>query len=247
LQGVQFELWRTYGLVTLVVPPRLPSRLQVPAHRHFANAQAKRDAIIQTVLELHDERRAVLVGTRRIDDSEDIAQALAERGIECAVLNARQHEHEAKVIAAAGEAGRVTVATNMAGRGTDILLSEEVLRRGGLHVLMLEPHESARVDWQLFGRAGRQGSPGWAQPFASLEDDLIKRHVPWWGRPLRLLARTPQARSWLMGFLIMLSQWRAQRLAWAQRRLMRSQDKKLGDQLSFTHDPGRPGGGQSSA
>lgn len=247
LQGVQFELWRTYGLVTLVVPPRLPSRLQVPAHRHFAGAKAKRDAIIQTVIELHDERRAVLVGTRRIDDSEDIAQALAERGIDCAVLNARQHEHEAKVIAAAGQAGRVTVATNMAGRGTDILLNEEVLRRGGLHVLMLEPHESARVDWQLFGRAGRQGSPGWAQPFASLEDDLIKRHVPWWARPLRLLARTPLARAALMGSLIKLSQWRAQRLAWAQRRLMRSQEKKLGDQLSFTHDPGRAGGGQSSA
>lgn len=243
LQGVGFELWRTYGLPSVVVPPRLPNRLRVPRPRHFASWDAKFAALIDTTVALQQEGNAVLVGTRRISDSERIANALAARGVECAVLNAKQHEQEATVIAAAGEVGRVTVATNMAGRGTDILLSEQVLNHGGLHVLMLEPHESSRVDWQLFGRAGRQGAPGFARAFVSLEDDLIKRHVAWFAKPFAWLAAIPALRPVLVSPLVWLAQARAQALAWGSRRMLRSFEKRLNRQLAFVGDPGKPGAG----
>jgi len=243
LQGVGFELWRTYGLPSIVVPPRRPSQLNVPRPCHFASWQSKFDALIETAVELQREGRAVLVGTRRISDSERVAEALASRGLECAVLNAKQHDQEAMVIAAAGEVGRVTVATNMAGRGTDILLSADVLANGGLHVLMLEPHESSRVDWQLFGRAGRQGAPGFARAFVSLEDDLLKRHIAWFARPLAWLAALPPLRPLLIAPLIWLAQARAQALAWGSRRMLRSFEKRLNRQLSFAGDPGKPGAG----
>lgn len=243
LQGVGFELWRTYGLPSIVVPPRLPSRLDVPSPRHFGTWQAKFDALIDAAAELQQQGRAVLVGTRRISDSERVAEALSRRGVDCAMLNAKQHEQEAKVIASAGQPGRVTVATNMAGRGTDILLSEAVVKHGGLHVLMLEPHESSRVDWQLFGRAGRQGAPGFARAFVSLEDDLLVRHVAWFAKPLAWLAAVPPLRPLFVRPLVWLAQARAQALAWGSRRMLRSFEKRMNRQLSFIADPAKPGAG----
>ena len=243
LQGVGFELWRTYGLSSIVVPPRLPSRLQVPRPRHFATWDRKFEALIDTAVGLQAEGKAVLVGTRRISDSERVTAAFSVRGVECAVLNAKQHDQEAMVIAAAGEPRRVTVATNMAGRGTDILLSAEVMANGGLHVLMLEPHESSRVDWQLFGRAGRQGAPGFARAFVSLEDDLLERHVAWFAKPLAWLATLAPLRPLLISCLVWLAQARAQALAWSSRRMLRSFEKRLNRQLSFVGDPGKPGAG----
>jgi len=243
LQGIRFELWRTYGLPVVVVPPRLPTRLHVPAPRHFRDADRKREALVDEVVRLQSEGHAVLVGTRRIDDSERIADDLLARGIQCLVLNAKQHDREAEVILAAGEPGVVTVATNMAGRGTDIKLSAEVLARGGLQVLMLEPHESARVDWQLFGRAGRQGQPGRAQAYVSLADDLVHRHTPWVIRPFRGLAHLPGLRSLLIGPLLWAAQAKAQWLAWSSRRMLRSFEKKLNKQLSFVGGAGKPGSG----
>jgi preprotein translocase subunit SecA len=243
LQGVGFELWRTYGLPSIVVPPRLPSQLQVPRRRHFATWDRKFDALIDAAVSLQAEGKAVLVGTRRISDSERVAEAFSVRGLQCAVLNAKQHDQEAMVIAAAGEAGRVTVATNMAGRGTDILLSADVLANGGLHVLMLEPHESSRVDWQLFGRAGRQGAPGFARAFVSLEDDLLERHIGWFAKPLAWLAALAPLRPLLISSLVWLAQARAQALAWSSRRMLRSFEKRLNRQLSFAGDPGKPGAG----
>jgi preprotein translocase subunit SecA len=147
------------------------------------------------------------------------------------------------VIAAAGEVGRVTVATNMAGRGTDILLSEQVLNNGGLQVLMLEPHESSRVDWQLFGRAGRQGAPGFARAYVSLEDDLLKRHIAWFAKPLAWLAAFPPCRTVLITPLVWLAQARAQALAWSSRKSLRSFEKRLNRQLAFVGDAGKPGSG----
>ncbi len=120
------------------------------------------------------ERRAVLVGTPSVEVSELLSAELAARQIEHQVLNCRHHEQEAEIIAAAGQAGRVTIATNMAGRGTDILLSDEVRRSGGLHVILTEMHTSARIDRQLIGRCARQGDPGSYQMFLSLEDSLLK-------------------------------------------------------------------------
>ncbi len=243
LQGVGFELWRTYGLPSIVVPPRLPSQLRVPRPRHFASWDAKFQALIDSAVALQREGKAVLVGTRRISDSERVAEALAGLGVDCAVLNAKQHDQEAMVIAAAGEVGRVTVATNMAGRGTDILLTQQVLAKGGLHVLMLEPHESSRVDWQLFGRAGRQGAPGFARAFVSLEDDLLKRHIAWFAKPLAWMAAVPPVRPLLISALVWLAQARAQALAWGSRRMLRSFEKRLNRQLAFVGDSGKPGAG----
>ena len=226
LQGVRQELWWTYGLLTLAVPTRLPSRLQVPAPRHHVDAQAKWAALLAQVQALHRQGHPVLVGTRRLSDSETLQQRLAERGLPCAVLNAKQHAHEAAVVAAAGQPGSITVATNMAGRGTDIHLPAQVAGRGGLHVLMLEPHESVRVDWQLYGRAGRQGQPGQAQAFVALDDDLLKRHLPFWLAPLRaLMARSPAWRDALIGPLVAWCQRRAQARAFLQRRYLQQRER----------------------
>src|SRR5690606_6391783 len=117
-------------------------------------------------------------GTRSVAASEYLAERLGRRGLRCHVLNAVRHREEAEIVARAGERGRITIATNLAGRGTDILLGGGVAELGGLHVIATEPNESARVDRQLFGRAGRQGNPGSARRFASLNDDLVERFVP---------------------------------------------------------------------
>jgi len=237
LQGVHGELWRTYGLPSFTVPTRLPSRLEVAPLRHFANAQARRAALLDEVVRLHALRLPVLVGTRRLEDSEALATELARRGLVAAVLNARQTAQEAAVVAAAGRPGSITVATNMAGRGTDILLDGAVREHGGLQVLMFEPHESARVDWQLFGRAGRQGQPGAAQPCVALDDDLLLRHLPWWLRPLRsALAGSSGLRGLLIAPLVRLAQSRAGRHAALQRRWLQQRERQMRKQLSFADD-----------
>lgn len=234
LQGIRHELWKTYDLLTLEIPTRVASRLEVVPARCFPTRDDKITALLDTVLRLHEIGHPVLVGTRRISDSEELQSALQACGIECEVLNAKQLEHEAQIIAAAGEAGRVMVATNMAGRGTDIQVSQAVAERGGLQVLMLEPHESARVDWQLFGRAGRHGLPGRAEAFASLEDDLLRRHFGMPTRMLAALARRGVLLPRVVRSMLRLAQWRAQRRAWWQRRQLQLRERLMKKQLSFT-------------
>lgn len=234
LQGIRYELWKTYGLLTVNVPTRVPSQLQVLPARCFRDREEKWEALIDTVQHLHRRRLPVLVGSRRISDSEQLKEALELRGMDCAVLNAKEHATEAEVIAMAGEAARITVATNMAGRGTDIKVSAAVLEQGGLQVLMLEPHESARVDWQLFGRAGRHGSPGRAEAFAALDDDLLRRHLPLFLRPLSWLAGLGIGRDRVTRVLLILAQWRAQSRAWWGRRQLQQREIMLKEQLSFT-------------
>ncbi len=234
LQDIRAELWWTYGLLTVVVPTRLPSRLVVPPHRHHAVATAKWDALVDEVERLHRRQVPVLVGTRRLSDSEALQQRLIARGLACVVLNAKQSAQEAEVVAQAGQPGHITVATNMAGRGTDIHIEASVADMGGLHVLMLEPHESARVDWQLFGRAGRQGQPGHAQAYVALDDDLLQRHLPGWLRPLMaMLGGTATLRGLLMPALIRWAQGRAHRRAFQQRRYLQQREGELKKQLSF--------------
>jgi len=235
LQGVRREFWRTYGLLTLPVPERLPSRLNVYAPSHHDDRSAKWQALIARIRTLHHQRLPVLVGTRRLADTEKLEARLREIGLECTVLNAKQHEHEARIIAEAGQPGRITVATNMAGRGADIPIGPEAARAGGLQVLMLEPHESVRVDWQLFGRAGRQGQPGSAQAFVSLDDDLLNRHLPFWAAPIRaVLRRSSIARSVLIGLLVAWAQRSAQSRAFRGRRRLQERERDLRRQLSFT-------------
>src|SRR6185503_1612701 len=150
--------------------------------RVFNNEASKWQAIVEEIQRLHATGRPLLVGTRSVAASERLASMLQQRGLEFRVLNAIRLQEEAAIVAMAGEASHITIATNMAGRGTDIILGPGVARMGGLHVIATERHESGRVDRQLFGRAARQGDPGSAQSFFSAEDELIKRYLP---APLR--------------------------------------------------------------
>ncbi|HEX3870668.1 MAG TPA: preprotein translocase subunit SecA [Pirellulales bacterium] len=169
------ELKRIYRLRTSVIPTNRPVvRHELPA-QIFGTAQEKWVAIVDEVRQLHAQGRPVLVGTRSIDKSEDLSKLLAVAGIEHQVLNAHQVAREAEIVADAGQRGRVTVSTNMAGRGTDIVLGPGVAELGGLHVIATELHDARRVDLQLIGRCGRQGDPGTFRQYAALDDDLLER------------------------------------------------------------------------
>lgn len=168
------ELRKIYSVRVDQIPTnRPPQRKQLP-DLVYATAEQKWKAIADEVKEIHKTGRPVLIGSRSIDKSEGLSNLLDELGIEHEVLNAKNIAREAEIVAAAGEFGRVTVATNMAGRGTDIKLSETALELGGLHVICSELHESARIDRQLIGRCGRQGDPGSFRFFMSLEDDILR-------------------------------------------------------------------------
>ncbi|MEX0819118.1 MAG: preprotein translocase subunit SecA, partial [Pirellulaceae bacterium] len=168
------ELKRIYHAPVYVIPTNRPSRRVCWPDRVFGTSEAKWLAIVEEVAEQHAIGRPVLVGTRSIDKSELLSKLLSDAKIEHDVLNARRHAEEARVVAKTGELGKVTVATNMAGRGTDIQLGQGVRELGGLHVIGTELHESARIDRQLVGRCARQGDPGSFRQFMSLDDDIIR-------------------------------------------------------------------------
>ena len=234
LHGLDMELWKTFGLFILRLPPRAPSRLRHLPKQVFATRAQKLEGFVETIEQLHGRRLPILVGTRRILDSEEIAQILRARGLECTVLNAKEHEAEAKIIHEAGRFDCITVATNMAGRGTDIVIPQEVEAAGGLQVLMFEAHESPRIDWQLFGRAGRQGARGSAQAYVSLEEELITKYTPSWVKPLySLLSRAASTRA-RIALLQWLSQRHANRIAVRQRSHLAFMQKQLREQLGFT-------------
>lgn len=168
------EFKKIYDLDVVIMPTHQPMVRDDYADVVYKNEAAKNRAIVNEVIEMNKQGRPVLVGTISIDVSEKIAEMLKKAKIEHNVLNAKQHEREAEIIAGAGQAGKVTIATNMAGRGTDIKLGEGVIESGGLHILGTSRHESRRIDNQLRGRAGRQGDPGSSRFYLSLEDDLLR-------------------------------------------------------------------------
>jgi preprotein translocase subunit SecA len=170
------ELWRDYRLRVVRIPTHRPVARRRKPDRVFATEARKFEAVARRVEEFNRAGRPVLVGTRSVEASERLGALLGARGIECRILNATREQEEAVIVERAGERGAVTVATNMAGRGTDIKLDDHTRALGGLVVLATERHDESRVDRQLFGRSGRQGDPGLAQAFVSLEDALIKRH-----------------------------------------------------------------------
>ncbi len=163
-----------YDLDVVVVPTNEPLRRDHRPDVIFKTKKAKYESVAEEVEELHEEGRPVLVGTNAIEKSERLSSLLQERGLPHEVLNAKNHAREAEIIKDAGQPGAITIATNMAGRGTDIKLGEGVAEIGGLHVLGTQRHESRRIDNQLRGRAGRQGDPGSTQFYLSLEDDLLR-------------------------------------------------------------------------
>ena len=168
------EFQKIYGLDVVVVPTNKPMiRTDYPDVIYKTKA-AKYRAVVKEIVELHKSGRPVLVGTTSITQSEDLSALLKKQGIPHNVLNAKYHEKEAMIVADAGQPGQVTIATNMAGRGTDIVLGEGVAEKGGLHILGTERHESRRIDNQLRGRCARQGDPGSSRFYLSLEDDLMR-------------------------------------------------------------------------
>ncbi|MDI3280299.1 MAG: preprotein translocase subunit SecA [Bacillota bacterium] len=168
------EFRKIYGLDVVVIPTHKPMiRIDYP-DVVYRTERAKFAAVVEEICRLHATGRPVLVGTISIEKSERLSEMLKQRGIPHQVLNAKYHEKEAEIIKLAGQRGAVTIATNMAGRGTDIVLGEGVAELGGLHIIGTERHESRRIDNQLRGRAGRQGDPGSSRFYVSLEDDLMR-------------------------------------------------------------------------
>ena len=168
------ELWRVYGLAVAKVPLHVPRHLRLRRSRVVPTAEAKWRAIVADVRRLHALGAPVLLGTRTVAASETASRYLSEAGVPFALLNAEQSAREAEIVAEAGHCGRVTIATNMSGRGTDIRVGDDAAELGGLHVIMSERHDSSRIDRQLAGRAGRQGRPGSFQPILSLDDPLME-------------------------------------------------------------------------
>lgn len=169
------EFRNIYGMDVMVVPTNLPIQRDDRPDLIFKTMEAKFKAVVNEIAELHKKGQPVLVGTVSIETSELISSLLKKKGVPHHVLNAKNHAREAEIIENAGQKGAVTIATNMAGRGTDIKLGEGVVNVGGLHVLGTERHESRRIDNQLRGRSGRQGDPGTSQFYLSMEDELMRR------------------------------------------------------------------------
>jgi preprotein translocase subunit SecA len=168
------ELRKIYRTPVIRVPTNQPPRRKQLADRVFGSMAAKFEAIVGEIAEIHEQGRPLLIGTRSIDKSEILSRMLDEIGIEHQVLNANNVEMEAEIVAKAGQHGRVTVATNMAGRGTDVKLGAGIEPEGGMHVICTELHDAARIDRQLIGRCGRQGDRGSYRQYLSLDDDILK-------------------------------------------------------------------------
>jgi len=235
-QEVAREIASVYRLRVLAVPLHRPSRRVNAGTRFCATLAEKWAAVADTVERIGCiARRPVLIGTRSVKASEELSRVLTERGIEHALLNAKQDKAEADVVARAGEPGRVTVATNMAGRGTDIRLAPGVAEAGGLHVVLTEYHDSRRIDRQLFGRCARQGDPGSCEAIVSFEDEIFAVHAPRgarWAAGLR--QNDTRAARAVQGGLRAAAQFAAERRAAAVRVQNLKLDQRLEQLLAFS-------------
>jgi preprotein translocase subunit SecA len=238
-QEVSAELTAVYNMRVMRVPTNRPLRRTAGPTGIHRSSEQKWAAIVARVAELHAAGRPVLVGTRSVAASEHLSRLLDAAGLPHQVLNARQDSEEAGIIERAGEIGRITVATNMAGRGTDIHLAGGVAELGGLHVILTERHEARRIDRQLTGRCGRQGDPGSYESMLSLQDELVKEfypqsllaHLGRWGA-------SPSRAGRAIGRLAMALPQRAAELRHARiRRNLLEMDEHLGRTLAFS---GRP-------
>lgn len=223
------EFWRIYNLPVVRIPTNRPCIRVTWPERFLPTENEKWQAVLASIREVHATGRPILVGTRTVAASERLAELLRAEGLEFHLLNAIHHAEEATIVALAGEAGRITIATNMAGRGTDIRLGAGVADRGGLHVIATERHQSGRVDRQLLGRAARQGDPGSAQIFASAEDDLPQRFLPAWLKSW--LGRAPRS---VALYLLGQAQAKAEYIAFRQRQQVLRNDTWLDESLAFS-------------
>jgi preprotein translocase subunit SecA len=227
---VASELWAVYSLRVARIPTHRPVRRLRYPDQIYGGSESKWRAVVASVEKHQQAGRPVLVGTRSVEASEHLAALLDKAQLPYRLLNARQDRDEAEIVARAGEPGCVTVATNMAGRGTDIKLAPGVVEGGGLHVIATELHDAGRVDRQLFGRCGRQGDPGSCEAILAIEDDLVKTFFPVAGGQLR--DRNPVPKR-LGDLAFRVAQWRAERTHSMARRDLLNQDDYLGDVLAF--------------
>lgn len=233
---VNGELGQVYGLTVARIPTNRPLiRVRHP-DRIMPTLQAKYQAVRDRVRELHQCGQPVLVGTRSVSVSEEISRLFAQDGLKHQVLNAKNDRDEAWIIARAGEYGNITIATNMAGRGTDIKLGPGVAERGGLHVILTERHETGRIDRQLIGRCARQGDPGSHESVLSLEDPILEGKR---GRVLVWIIRktlSPGSYLWTLAVktAILLAQKRIEREHARMRHELLKMDEKVGTTLSFS-------------
>ncbi len=224
------EFWNLYRLPVVAIPPHRPVRRRVERLRGFVDEVAKWAHVVARVREQRSAGQAVLIGTRTVAASEALAEALREAGLPFTLLNAVRSQDEAEIIAAAGRTGQITIATNMAGRGTDIVPSDAVLAAGGLRVIATERHGSSRVDRQLYGRCARQGQPGVVEPLASWSDEVLRHHLPeWW----RAWGERIGGTGVMLRMSLAVAQWRAGRRD-AKRRLgVLRHDQWLDENLSL--------------
>jgi preprotein translocase subunit SecA len=235
----RFEFWLIYGLGVLRVPTHRP-RIRSQAAPQVLGTEAEKDqAVIAEIERLHAQGLPVLVGLRSVRSSDRLAQQLQARALPFGLLNATRLADEAEIVAQAGQAGRITVATNMAGRGTDIGLGPGVAQRGGLQVIMAECNESSRIDRQLAGRCGRQGDPGRVSTWLSAEDPLLRRQLPaFWCALIERLGVHPSfwARfllKWLGPMALRAAQRRAQAQGRQRRRAVLASDEWMDKALPF--------------
>ena len=228
------ELWSVYGLAVVPIPTHRPPHRTFHGDRVFATADARWDAVVARTVEVHATGQPLLVGTRSVAASEHLGALLERAGVPAVVLNARQDAREAEIVSAAGERGRVTVATNMAGRGTDIALGPGVQALGGLHVLATERHESRRIDRQLFGRAGRQGDPGSGEAIVALEDEIASYAPRWMWLTARFVRPDRSLPPWIARLAIGRAQRAAERTHARARADLLKYDEQLESTLAFS-------------
>ena len=226
------EFWKIYHLPVVRIPTNRPCIRKTLPNIILPDESAKWDRIVREVKTIHETGRPILIGVRSVRASEHLSRLLKDENLEHQVLNAIYHRQEAQIVAEAGKEGKITVATNMAGRGTDIKLGRGVAELGGLHVIAAEPNDSGRIDRQLFGRGARQGDPGSAQGIFSLEDEIVARYSK--GLTAYLKNRFTNGNHTLPNVIIRLSQKRAERLAIRQRKAVLKTDHWLDEQLGFT-------------
>lgn len=233
------ELWAVYHLRVKILPPNLPSKRKNFPIIATTTITRKWDKVVENAIYVAKKGQPVLIGTRSVDASEhlmaklqNIIQLNHHNQIECVLLNARQDKQEADIIAQAGHPHRITIATNMAGRGTDIKLTELAKKMGGLHVILTEYHESARIDRQLIGRCGRQGDPGTVQTIVSFQDELLTVNQPFLSKIGQYLHFHSLAVIW-MRMTARLAQASAQRRNYAIRMRTLKQDRELSKHIGF--------------